>query len=152
MQVLVPNKHTVRIHIDRQPFESPSATTGAELYVLANVTPAYELFKESIGDHEDDAVARDNHVIHLRQDEHFYSQREFKIIVNTRAKETPKRQLSFDEVVHLAFETPPTGPNIKFTITYRHGPRQNREGTMTEGESVFIRNRMVFNVTPTDKS
>jgi hypothetical protein len=26
----------------------------------------------------------------------------------------------FDDVVHLAFESPPTGQNIKFTITYRN--------------------------------
>lgn len=145
-------KHLVRVHIDRQAYESPNATTGVALYALGSVAEHYELFREATGDLEDELVPRDGHVVHVAQDEHFYSQREFKIIVNARPKETPKRELSFDEVVRLAFESPPTGPNIKFTITYRNGPRRNREGTLTEGSSVFIKNGMVFNVTPTDKS
>ena len=28
---------------------------------------------------------------------------------------------TFNEVVHLAYDPVPTGPNILFTITYRHG-------------------------------
>jgi hypothetical protein len=144
--------HLVRIHIDREPKEMPSPTTGEALYALANVAEQYELFREATGDQEDQVVARNGNAIYLTQDEHFYSQREFRIIVNGRQKETPKRQLSFDDVVHLAFENPPTGPNIEFTITYRNGPRQNREGTLTEGNTLFIKNGMVFNVTPTDKS
>ncbi len=142
----------VRIHIDREPRESPNPTSGEALYALANIREGYDLFREAGGDHEDEAVTRNGHVIHLTKDEHFYSQREFKIIVNARPKETPKRELSFDEVVRLAFDSPPIGPNIKFTITYRKGPRRNPEGTLTEGNSVFIKNGMVFNVTPTDKS
>ena len=144
--------HVVRIHIDREPKESPTPTSGDALYALANVPENYDLFREAKGDHEDEAVSRNGQVIHLTQDEQFYSQREFKIIVNARPKETPKREPSFDDIVHLAFENPPAGPNIKFTITYRNGPRQNREGTLTEGNAVFIKNGMVFNVTPTDKS
>lgn len=146
------SKHSVRIHIDRQAHESPNPTTGDALYALGAVPQHHELFREANGDHEDEPVPRDGGVVHLTKDEHFYSQREFKVIVNARPKETPKRELSFDDVVHLAFENPPTGPNIKFTITYRNGPRQNREGTLTEGNAVFIKNGMVFNVTPTDKS
>jgi hypothetical protein len=145
-------RHSVRIHIDREPKESPNPTTGDALYALGTVAPHYELFREEGRDREDEPVPRGAHVIHLKQDEHFYTQREYKVIVNARPKEVARRELSFDEVVHLAFENPPNGPNIKFTITYRNGPRRNPEGTLTEGKSVFLKNGMVFNVTPTDKS
>jgi hypothetical protein len=66
-------EHKVRIHIDRKPHESPDPTTGAALYVLGKVQSGYELFKEVRGDHEDEPIANDGSVIHLKEDEHFYS-------------------------------------------------------------------------------
>ena len=76
----------------------------------------------------------------------------FTIFVNGRKKVVNSMELSFSEIVALAFENPPSGPNIIFTITYRRGPRPNPEGTLVEGESVKIKNGMIFNVTATDKS
>lgn len=52
----------------------------------------------------------------------------------------------------LAFENPPTGPNIVFTITYRRGHGDKPEGTLVEGGTVRIKDGMIFNVTATDKS
>ena len=142
----------VRIHIDRQPRESPNPTTGDALYALAGASPHQELFREESGDREDELVPRGNQAVHVKTDEHFYTEREFKIFVNTRPKETTKRELSFDDVVRLAFENPPSGPNVKFTIVYRNGPKRNPQGNLTDGKSVFVKNGMIFDVTPTDKS
>jgi Multiubiquitin len=146
------SEHEIRIHINREPYESPDPTTGVALYVLGKIGPHQELFREVGGDHEDEPVPNDHAPIRLRKDEHFYSQRDFHIIVNARPKVVPERVLSFDQIVKLAFENPPSGPNIMFTITYRHGPPQNPEGSLLEGQSVWIKDKMVFNVTPTDKS
>jgi len=75
------------------------------------------------------------------------------IIVNTREKPVSQSELTFDEVVALAFENPPTGPYICFTIVYRNGPTSNPEGTMVEGGNpVKLQCGMIFNVTATDKS
>jgi hypothetical protein len=74
------------------------------------------------------------------------------IIVNSRKKEVTTNMLSFDQIVALAFDPLPTGPNIMFTITYRRGPHANPEGSLVEGGSVEIKEEMVFNVTATDKS
>tara|TARA_R110000787_G_scaffold277351_1_gene386629 strand:- start:3295 stop:3597 length:303 start_codon:yes stop_codon:yes gene_type:complete len=75
------------------------------------------------------------------------------VIVNGREKEVPKRDdLTFDELVTLAFENPPQGEFICFTITYRKGQRPKPEGTVPEGGSVKPKEGMVFNVTATDKS
>jgi Multiubiquitin len=41
---------------------------------------------------------------------------------------------------------------VQFTVTYRKGPRKNREGSMTEGETVRIKDGMIFDVTETNKS
>lgn len=74
------------------------------------------------------------------------------IIVNGREKVVTQRELSSDELVQLAFENPPTGKFICFTITYRRGRGNNPEGTLEEGDSVKVNEGMIFNVTATDKS
>lgn len=78
--------------------------------------------------------------------------KENTIIVNGRQKVVTAREMSFADIVALAFDPPPTGPNIVFTITYRRGEGDKPEGTLIEGESVKIKEGMIFNVTATDKS
>lgn len=78
--------------------------------------------------------------------------KEYTIIVNARPKVVTKKELSFAEIVALAFDNPPQGPNIVFTITYRRGEGQKPEGSLIEGETVKIKEGMIFNVTATDKS
>ena len=78
---------------------------------------------------------------------------EITIIVNCREKTVPKHdELSFDELVALAFDNPPTGEFICFTITYRNGHGNKPAGTLEKGESIKPKNGMIFNVTATDKS
>jgi len=76
------------------------------------------------------------------------------IIVNGREKVVPKNyELQASEVIALAFDNPPTGPNVEFTITYRKGGNEHRpEGTLSAGETVKVKEGTVFNVTATDKS
>ncbi|MGS2724869.1 multiubiquitin domain-containing protein [Porticoccus sp. GXU_MW_L64] len=75
------------------------------------------------------------------------------VIVNGRNKEIPKNDdLTFDALVALAFDNPPKGELICFTITYRKGQGNKPEGTLPEGESVKPKEGMIFNVTATDKS
>lgn len=77
---------------------------------------------------------------------------QIKIVVNGRTKEWAKKKISFSELVAIAFPVPPTGQCIVYTITYHQGPPNRPEGTLTEGESVRVRDGMVFNVRFTDKS
>jgi len=81
------------------------------------------------------------------------SQKQFTIYVNGRARQVAAKELlTFDEVVALAFENPAKGPNIVYTVTYRRGEGNKPEGTLVEGESVKVKDGMIFNVTRTDKS
>jgi hypothetical protein len=150
------HEHIARIHIDQRPHESPNPTTGEALYKLGRIQPGFELFREVTGDKEDPEVPDGTEVVHLREDEHFHSgperPREFSIIVNGRKRVVHKKHLTFNEIVALAFDPVPVGPNIIFTITYRHGPHANPEGTLIEGGSVKLKDGMIFNVTATDKS
>ncbi len=146
----------VEIFIDQRRHESPNPTTGEALYGLGKVQAGFELYREMRGDREDQAVPNGAEPFHLTEFEHFHSgpaqAREFTIIVNGRQKEVTPKELTFDEVVALAFNPVPSGPNVVITVTYRHGPHQNPEGVMSKGERVWIKNEMVFNVKATDRS
>ena len=150
------HKHHVRIHIDQEHHESPNPTTGETLYKLGHVQPGYDLFREVRGDKEDPVVENDAEPIHLREDEHFHSgpaqPRKFTIIVNGQKKVVTTRTVTFDEIVKLAFPTPPAGANILYTVSYEDGPRVNPQGSLKEGQTVKVKNGMIFNVTATDKS
>lgn len=78
--------------------------------------------------------------------------KEVTIIVNGRQKAVAKKEMSFAEIVALAFDNPPTGPNVVFTVTYRRGEGNKPEGTMVGGDTIKIKDGMIFNVTATDKS
>lgn len=156
MPAEIKHTHHVRIHIDQKPYESPNPTTGEALHVLGHITAKLDLYREVTGDKEDRPIENDSETVHLTEDEHFHSApaqvKHFDIFVNGRKKVVTTRDLSFNEIVALAFDPVPTGPNIMFTITYRHGPHANPKGDLLEGATVKIKEGMIFNVTPTDKS
>lgn len=79
-------------------------------------------------------------------------EKEITIVVNGREKTVTAKELTFVQLVALAFDNPPTGEYICFTITYRRGQGEKPEGTLVEGESVKLKKGMIFNVTATDKS
>jgi hypothetical protein len=76
------------------------------------------------------------------------------IIVNGRQRSVAKNsELTVAQVVALAFDQPPTGENVEFTITYRKGGNEHRpEGSMSGNDTVKVKEGTVFNVTATDKS
>lgn len=78
--------------------------------------------------------------------------REYHIFVNTRPKEVSTPTLDFWEVVKLAFPQVVPDTTTYYTVTYKRGPKTNPEGSLVAGETVHIKDGMLFNVTPTDKS
>jgi Multiubiquitin len=88
----------------------------------------------------------------LKQDEHFYSQKAVTIFVNGEPHEETETRLSFEAVVKIAYPVQPSGAAVEFTVTYRNGPPANPKGSLTAGHSVKIQNRMIFDVTATDRS
>ena len=74
------------------------------------------------------------------------------IIVNGEPHAVSSRKLSFEEIVRLAFDDAVFNESIVYTVTYKRGPHQNREGTLVAGESVFVADGMIFNAKRTDKS
>ena len=75
------------------------------------------------------------------------------IIVNGRAKKVLKQaELTFDQIVALAFDSPPTGDGVQFTIQYTRGHEHKPKGTLLEGQSVKVKDGMEFDVTSTNRS
>tara|TARA_R110000787_G_scaffold10415_1_gene35295 strand:+ start:2159 stop:2431 length:273 start_codon:yes stop_codon:yes gene_type:complete len=74
------------------------------------------------------------------------------VVINGREKSVPKGDITYNDLINLAFDNPPTGEFICFTVAYRKGPSPKQSGTLTEGKSVKAKKGMIFDVTYTDKS
>jgi hypothetical protein len=145
-------KHELlRIHIDRQPYDSPNPTTGAALYALAVIPCEKQLFREFQGDQEDLPVPCDGEQITLKKGEHFYTQRVFEIIVNAELKDVLKRELTFMGAVALAFPNP-DGSSFDYTVTYKKALGPKPEGSLVDGGTIRIKNGTIINVSRTNKS
>jgi hypothetical protein len=144
---------TVPIHIDRKPYECPSPTTGENLYRLGAIAPHRDLFREVGGDREDEPIPRDAREIRLHEDEHFYSAKEIILIVNAQKRPWTETTISYGQATHLAYPEPaPPGVIITYTVEYERGPRRNRDGSLTVGQSVYVKSGMIFVVTETGRS
>lgn len=82
----------------------------------------------------------------------YSKQSSVRIIINGKPKEVNTKEMSFSEIVKLAFPNHPTNPNTAFTVTFKRGCDCSCEGSLVKGETVCIKNGEVFNVTATDKS
>jgi hypothetical protein len=147
-------KH-VKIHINRTPIESPDPTKGHALYVLGEIPTGHQLYREVQGDEEDEPIFNGHEEVELRENEHFYSSTDvckgYTIVVNALPKTLHQNHVTFEEIVELAFPKH-AGRETKYTVSYYNGPGKNPEGSLTKGKSVKIKNKMVFDVTATNKS
>lgn len=76
-----------------------------------------------------------------------------EVFVNTRPEVVHSRSIDFWAVARLAYpDADPANANIEYTITYAKGPRENRAGNLTPGQTVQIKRGMEFYVLLTDKS
>ena len=74
------------------------------------------------------------------------------IVVNTRDVAVDKGELTYEELVAIAFPQAPSGPNVLITVTYRRGQGDKPEGSLLAGQSVRVKEGMKFVVSATDKS
>jgi hypothetical protein len=148
----VKHQHVVRIHIDQQLFESPTPTTGAALYRLAHVAPDLLLFKEARGHHEDSSIANDGVNVELQNGEHLRTGKlaGTTIYVNTEPVTWDRPQISYDDLVKLAFPAGPFEGPVRYSITWTKP--DGSEGAVLKGGKVKVVDGMKFDVRNTDKS
>lgn len=73
----------------------------------------------------------------------------FTIIVNAKKKTVTTEELTFEQVVALAFD--PVPPDSFFTVAYSGGV-DHEDGSLQPGQQVKIKNGMQFHVTETGQS
>lgn len=130
--------------------------SGAEIRKLGSIPIEDEVFLAIKRPWEDEPILDDSNVNLARPEiENFYSKdKHFKVVLIINLKEKPwtEQTISFEQVVTLAFGSYDPNPRKVYTITYDRGPHQNPEGSMVRGDILFVKNKMVYNVTATDKS
>ena len=77
---------------------------------------------------------------------------ETTIIVNARPKKWGKKEISYEEVIILAFGSYSDDENVVYTVTFAKGDGPHHEGFLVKGKSVKVKEEMIFNVTQTNKS
>jgi hypothetical protein len=74
-----------------------------------------------------------------------------RIIVNGEPKVVESNIVSYEQVVRLAYPTPPS-PDTRFTVTFRNA-KEPREGSLAPGGTVEVKQEgTIFNVKATGKS
>ncbi len=78
--------------------------------------------------------------------------KQFDIIVNGTTYPVPSDEVSFDQVVDIAYPDGGRGPLITYTVNFYNGAGRPPEGKLTKGHQAKIKAGTVFNVTRTDRS
>lgn len=150
-------KNALLLMINKKQFEwHQEYITGAEIRELGNIPTTDEIFLAIKKPWEDEPIANETKVNLARPEiEHFYSKEKdckVTVIVNGKPKQWTEKSITFEQVVILAFGSYDPNPNKVYTVTYDRGPHQNPEGSMVKGDTVCIKDKIIFNVTATDKS
>lgn len=74
------------------------------------------------------------------------------IIVNGTSHPVSGDEVSFDQVVDIAYPDGGRGPLITYTVNYYNGAGRPPEGKLIEGQEAKVKDGTVFNVTRTDRS
>ena len=78
--------------------------------------------------------------------------KDFDIIINGTHHTVPNVEVSFDQVVEIAYPHGGRGPLITYTVNYFNGGGRPPEGKLTKGKDAKVKDGTVFNVTRTDRS
>ncbi len=77
----------------------------------------------------------------------------FVIVVNAIEETVPDNNVSFEQVVKLAYPDAPPETNVKYSMTYRNAASYPHNGELGEGGSVEVKKHgTIFNVTRTVQS
>lgn len=145
---------TVQIFIDQKAYQSPTPTSGEALYALGHVPPDLLLYRKAGEDGIDRPVNNNPETVHLKEDERFFTgpPKPITIIVSGTPHEWSKPRINYVEVVTLFDPAYPQHPDWTYSVKYNHGPSENPEGILTQGDSVKVKERMVFHVKCTGQS
>lgn len=126
------------------------AILAADIHRYAGLSEDFELILDSAGD----AVIPTDGEVRLDGEgvERIRSRVAKTVIikVNGRPRAVERRRHTYREIAAIAYPNPDF-ENFNYTITYLHGVH-GAEGDLVEGETIEVKNGMVFNVRRSDKS
>lgn len=127
-----------------------------QLVRLGDLDPKNEIFLKILPPGKDELITNESRInLALPGAEHFYSKKAetlVTIIVNGTPQKWDKEEISFKEVIIIAFGNYIDRPTMVYTVAFEDGPNENPEGSMVKGTQVFVKNKMIFHATATDKS
>lgn len=127
--------------------------SGAALRTLANPAEDQVVYLEVRGG--EDRLVEAGELVDLTKPgvERFFTAppASFDIIVNARQKTVPGPDVTFEQIVQLAFPGA-HDPNTVFSMSYRHAASKPPSGELGAGGTVRVKNGTVFNVTRTTQS
>jgi hypothetical protein len=129
--------------------------SAEQLRKVGNIDPEYEVY--IVFSNREAKLVTNDFRIDLADPEvdHFFSQKkqhEFTLIVNGRSKQWKQDRITFDQAVTLSFGKVDQSQSRAYTLTYSRGIEGKPEGIMVKGNEIRVKDKMIFNVTATDKS
>jgi len=145
-----------KFFINGKPFEWYKQFISAEeLRKLGTIDPEHEVYTES-GPYATFPLSNKDRInlVEPSRDRFVSKKREseLNIIVNGRIKPWRNDIISFDQVVILAFGMVDQSLTRAYTATYSRGTEPKPEGIIVKGNEIRVKDKMIFNVTATDKS
>ncbi len=144
------------VEVDGQPLEIEELfSTPKEILVMIGKDPGQYFLNQTIGEREIGYQHDVDHKLAIRNGQVFKSyaiEKSTTIIVNARPHEVHGKEISYNEVVTLAFPDFPQHPERTYSVTYERGHGNKPEGILSPGGSVKVKNKMVFRVKFTGQS
>lgn len=81
-----------------------------------------------------------------------HADKQIDIIVNGTSHPVANDEVSFDQVVDIAYPDGGRGPLITYTVNFYNGAGRPPEGKLTKDQEAKVKDGTVFNVTRTDRS
>lgn len=130
--------------------------TGNQIREVAGIDSDDEIYLDNVKPYIDKLIKDDDQVDLARPSiEHFYTvEINFAVVINVAGVNHTwtKPKITFEEVIILAYGNYNDSPTMVYTVAYEDGPKQNVEGSMIKGSSVFVKNKMIFHATATCQS
>lgn len=148
----------VTVYLDARPYTVPAGAISEQQLRRLPTPPVSDddAIWRDIPDANDRRLAH-GEMLEISGGERFFSAPKrhphpLTIIVNTRSKQVEQRELSFQDLVVLAFDNPPTGENVLFTITYSKTVAPNPKGSLPVGGVLTVKEGTIVSVEHSDKS
>lgn len=80
------------------------------------------------------------------------TKKNLQITVNGTPHEWESREITYENIVKLAYGELPSNPRTYFTVTYKRGQGHGEQGNVAPGQTFQVTNNMKFYVSASNQS